>query len=386
MPAEFWERLSITRDDDSRARRAVGHTLVRGVASRVCPYAGWLEPSARSAVAGWRRAGAGGAAGVWCCGWGEVTGHPAVVSSRRSGACSGRGGCGQPPLAGGPAAGSDVSPGVDGLDEAAWRVFAPLVAARPVMRLSVDGGRSYPRARGLAAGRPAVPAAVATFDAAGRAPNVVFDLDVSKGGPARVAADAEGLAALLDGVGAAYVLDESPSGGLHVHVPLAEPAGFDEVARVMTAAKALFASLDRAPMSNRKTGCIRPPGAAHRLGGSQRLVTEFGAARRVFLRRNRPRVWARLVDRLAPADPAPPPAPDHADPPDRPRGVRRPLPAGLALLARTGGYAAGRYVSGSEARPRCPTGTRNAAAGSPSRSTSAARRSGPPPPPAAPDT
>ena len=183
-----------------------------------------------------------------------------------------------------------MSPGVDELDEAAWRVFAPLVAARPVMRLSVDGGRSYPRARGLAAGRPAAPAAVATFDAAGRAPSVVFDLDVSKGGPARVAADAERLAALLDGVGAAYVLDESPSGGLHVHVPLVEPAGFDEVFRVMTAAKALFASLDRAPMSNRKTGCIRPPGAAHRLGGSQRLVTEFGAARRVFLRGNRPRV------------------------------------------------------------------------------------------------
>ena len=228
-------------------------------------------------------------------------------------------------------------------------MFAPLVAARPVMRVSVDGGRSYPRARGLAAGRPAVPAAVATFDAAGRAPNVVFDLDVSKGGPARVAADAERLAALLAGVGAAYVLDESPSGGLHVHVPLAEPAGFDEVARVMTAAKALFASLDRAPMSNRKTGCIRPPGAAHRLGGSQRLVTEFGAARRVFLRGNRPRVWARLVDQLAPADPAPPPL-DQADPPDQPRGVRRALPAGLALLARTGGYAAGRYVSGSEAR------------------------------------
>ena len=279
-----------------------------------------------------------------------MTGHPAAMSPRRSGVCSGRGGCGQPLLAGGPPAGSDVSPGVDGLDEAAWRVFAPLVAARPVMRVSVDGGRSYPRARVLAAGRPAVPAAVATFDTDGRAPNVVFDLDVSKGGPARVAADAERLAALLDGVGAAYVLDESPSGGLHVHVPLAEPAGFDEVARVMTAAKALFASLDRAPMSNRKTGCIRPPGAAHRLGGSQRLVTEFGAARRVFLRRNRPRVWARLVDRLAPADPAPPPPPDHADPPNRPRGVRRALPVGLALLARTGVYAAGRYVSGSEAR------------------------------------
>jgi len=120
----------------------------------------------------------------------------------------------------------------------------------------------------------------------------------------------------------------------------------------MTAAKALFASLDRAPMSNRRTGCIRPPGAAHRLGGSQRLVTEFGAARRVFLRGNRPRVWARLVDRLAPADPTPPPppAPDHPDLPRVPRGVRRALPAGLALLARTGGYAAGRYVSGSEAR------------------------------------
>ncbi|HXZ69411.1 MAG TPA: hypothetical protein VEH31_00900, partial [Streptosporangiaceae bacterium] len=223
---------------------------------------------------------------------------------------------------------------------------------RPQVGNYVTVDRSYPRARALAAQRPGVPAAVATFDASGRAPSVVFDLDVSRGGPARVLADAERLAALLDGVGAAYVVDESPSGGLHVHVPLAEPAGFDEVARVMTAAKGLFASLDRAPMSNRKTGCIRPPGAAHRLGGSQRLVTGFAAARRVFLRRNRPSVWARLVDRLAPADPDPdpPPLPDHRSSPRRPRRPRRPLPARLELLARTGGFPAGRYRSGSEAR------------------------------------
>ena len=141
-------------------------------------------------------------------------------------------------------------------------------------------------------------------------------------------------------------LDESPSGGLHVHVPLAEPAGFDEVARVMTAAKALFASLDRAPMSNRKTGCIRPPGAAHRLGGSQRLVTEFGAARRVFLRRNRPRVWARLVDRLAPADPAPPPAPDHAD---HSRPAARGSPAVAGRVGAAGPY---RRVCGGPLRQR----------------------------------
>ncbi|MGZ6869240.1 MAG: non-homologous end-joining DNA ligase LigD, partial [Frankiaceae bacterium] len=121
-------------------------------------------------------------------------------------------------------------------------MFAPLVAARPVMRVSGDGGSSYPLARRLSVERPVVPAAVATFDAEGRASNVVFDLDVSKGGPERVAADAERLAALLAGVGAAYVVDESPSGGLHVHVPLAEPAEFAEVARVMRAAKALFVS------------------------------------------------------------------------------------------------------------------------------------------------
>ena len=228
-------------------------------------------------------------------------------------------------------------------------MFAPLVAARPVMRVSADGGRSYPRARVLAAARPAVPAAVATFDAAGRAPNVVFDLDVSKGGPARVAADAERLAALLAGVGAAYVVDESPSGGLHVHVPLAEPAGFDEVARVMTAAKALFASLDRAPMSNRKTGCIRPPGAAHRLGGSQRLVTDFAAARRVFLRRNRPRVWARLLDRLAPGRPGPAAGPRPPQPCPRGRAGRCrpgwscwPAPAGIRPAAMSAAARPGR--------------------------------------------
>jgi len=260
---------------------------------------------------------------------------------------------GQSPLGQGPTNGDDTAwPGA-GLDEVVWRVFAPLVAARPVMRVSGDGGSSYPLARRLSVERPAVPAAVATFDAEGRASNVVFDLDVSKGGPARVAADAERLAALLAGVGAAYVVDESPSGGLHVHVPLAEPAEFAEVARVMRAAKALFVSLDRAPMSNRKTGCIRPPGAAHRLGGSQRLVTGFEAARRVFLRRNRVQVWRRLLDRLAPADPSPPPAPVGSD---LPRGPRRGLSAGLDRLARTGVYPAGRYASDSEARQAVLTG------------------------------
>src|SRR5512135_321834 len=133
-----------------------------------------------------------------------MSGPPARSSPRPSRVCPNSGGLGQLRLAGGPPVDSDGPAGVvDELAEAAWRVFAPLVAARPVMRVSVHGGRSYPRAQALAAARPEVPAAVATCDPAGRAPNVVFDLYVSKGGQAQVFADAERLAALLEGVGAA---------------------------------------------------------------------------------------------------------------------------------------------------------------------------------------
>ena len=153
-----------------------------------------------------------------------------------------------------------------------------------IAQMQLTQGALNVRVRGLAPGQ--------TIEV--DTPNLAFT--VRQPGAYRIEVDPDGNATTIIvrsgqgevyGEGAAYVVDESPSGGLHVHVPLAEPAGFDEVARVMTAAKALFASLDRAPMSNRATGCIRPPGAAHRLGGSQRLVTDFGAARRVFLRRNR---------------------------------------------------------------------------------------------------
>ena len=152
-------------------------------------------------------------AGVRCCSWGGVTGHPAACRP------AGRGlpGAGRvrPAAAGRRAArGQRRVAGRDELDEAAWRVFAPLVAARPVTRLSADGGRSCPRARGLAAGRPAAPAAVATFDTAGRAPNVVFDLDVSKaaraGGCRRRTAGRPALARY--GAGRGLVLGRRPAG------------------------------------------------------------------------------------------------------------------------------------------------------------------------------
>src|SRR5512135_1027130 len=102
-----------------------------------------------------------------------MSGRPAMTPLPGPRACVRRG-FGRLRLAGGPQLESGRPVGVDESAEAAWRVFAPLVAARPVMRVSGDGGRSYPRARVLAAQRPGVPAAVATFDSDGRAPSVVL--------------------------------------------------------------------------------------------------------------------------------------------------------------------------------------------------------------------
>jgi hypothetical protein len=64
-----------------------------------------------------------------------MTGPPATTPLLGPRACLGRG-LGQLWLAGGPPADSGRPAGVvDELAEAAWRVFAPLVAARPVMRV-----------------------------------------------------------------------------------------------------------------------------------------------------------------------------------------------------------------------------------------------------------
>jgi hypothetical protein len=232
----------------------------------------------------------------------------------------------------------------------AWALLAPRIAGQLRMRESRDG-RTYPQRWEvpLTAAPPRLPAAVRLYGRDGTARCLAADLDVARAGRGQVEADAAALAELVAGCGGRTVADLSPSGGRHVYLLLAEPVPYAEMRRAALALAALLPSLDATPLLNLTAGCIRPPGATHKTGGAQQLVTPWPAARAAAATPNPPTVWARLLDALGSqltavdAEPA-----GWADPaePERP-GLPGRLSVRMAAIARTGVHA---YRSGSEAR------------------------------------
>ena len=184
---------------------------------------------------------------------------------------------------------------------AAWRALAPLIAGRPWARESSSGGRVYPvRGQRLLTERlPAVPAAVPVYSAAGDTRVLVLDLDTSKAGRAAVLRDAAAIRSLVARANGRLVSDESPSGGVHLYIPLAEAVPFDEARDFALALVARTPTLDPQPMLGMTDGLIRPPGARHRTGGFQVLHGTLSAAHLVFKQPNPGGVWSALKEALA---------------------------------------------------------------------------------------
>lgn len=193
------------------------------------------------------------------------------------------------------------------------------------------------------------------YDAQGTGRALAVDLDVSRGGRGQVVADSDRLTTLLHDAGARFLVDESPSGGRHVWVPLSTRRSAVDLQRVIRALAVLLPSLDPAPALNVATGCLRPPGAAHPAGGHQQLLTPWARAVDAVRTGTDSAAWTRLLGALAPeltaadvhdADPAAtvgPQATVHG-------GGARPLPDRYDAIARTGRHDEGRYRSPSEAR------------------------------------
>src|SRR3954469_12183404 len=79
--------------------------------------------------------------------------------------------------------------------------------------------------------------------------------------------------ALLDRAGLPHLFCASgPFGGRHVWIGLAEAVPAPQVARLADALAARLPSLDTAPLRNPATGCLRPPGAPHRITGAARTL------------------------------------------------------------------------------------------------------------------
>ena len=259
-----------------------------------------------------------------------------------------------------------ASPGSpDGLSrtaaEAAWHAVTASLAGTPHVRISRDGGRTYParHARPLPAEPPDQPSTVPVYDpGSGTGRMLAIDLDVSRGDVDHQAAE---LGQMLERLGGQVLADVSPSGGRHVFVIFAAALPWLELRDVARALALRFPSIDTSPMSS-LGGQISPPGSRHKSGGWRLLSLSLEDAAAVAANPNGPEVWAALLGELAAElrrielGPACTQLADEAELDDT--GVlwlprldgRAPLGAQLEHVARSGRWDRSRYPGRSEAR------------------------------------
>ncbi len=255
---------------------------------------------------------------------------------------------------------------------AGWRCVTAVLAGTPHVRVSRDGGRTYParHAGPLPDDPPEQPCTIPVYDpgsASGRM--LVLDLDPGRVRDVddravqhghEVAAQAAAFGQLVARLGGQVLADVAPSGGRHVFVLFAAPLPWRELRDLARAAALRFPAADPAPMCS-LGGQISPPGARHKSGGWRLLTTPPEAARTITGQPNGPGVWAALLTEFAAElqqlDQAPAGAGqaaaelDDGGVPWIPRlGGRGPLGPGLAETARTGRWDRTRYPGRSEAR------------------------------------
>lgn len=158
----------------------------------------------------------------------------------------------------------------------AWSLTGAISPRRRVRVAAVDAyGMTlnlYTGHAAIAAPAPEQPWAVYLADQHGRFHLIAFDFD-AKGDPTAAACDVETVVGLLSSARLPHVVCASgPGGGRHVWLALSEGVTAETVARLGRLAKTLCPTLDLASLSNPATGCVRPPGAPHRDGGTSMVL------------------------------------------------------------------------------------------------------------------
>src|SRR5699024_742365 len=159
-----------------------------------------------------------------------------------------------------------------------WTALAPLISHSPAIRVSRDGGKTYPHKwvrEFHSDGLLPMPAAVHVHDGHGCGHVIVLALDRAAG---TVADDYTALAQRLDANGALWFADASPSGGRHIYLPLNDAIAHTALADAARRLSSLYPSIDPSPHHSADTGCIRPPGSVWKRGGHQRLITHLKEA------------------------------------------------------------------------------------------------------------
>lgn len=156
---------------------------------------------------------------------------------------------------------------------AALRDLAPRGRARVDVRTETgEWAHSYTASVKVGPAPPPGPFAWYLADGRHEFRFIVFDLDQGRGDVER---DADELVELLEDADIRYLICVSgPGRGLHVWVPV-EPTPAAVVRALARAAGRRLPSLDISPLTNPRTGCVRPPGAPHRAGGWSTPVDEW---------------------------------------------------------------------------------------------------------------
>ena len=250
-----------------------------------------------------------------------------------------------------------------------WAALAPHLAGQPRVRLSRDGGKSYPQKheRDLTGALPTVPAAVRIFGKDGTCAAIFLDFDSAVAGLDWVEADVRSVQSWLHACGARWIEDYSPNGGRHVYIPLAQRVTFSEARDLVEALGNRFRSLDKTPHQNLLHGCMRTPGSPHKRGGHQQLAMSLNLAYDIIRRPNGAAVWSTmtrdLVDEIAAVRAFRLEQSFMPEVMEAPKGLQRTgrMSRAMQQMALTGLYDANRYASDSEARQAIVTGA--AAAG-----------------------
>jgi hypothetical protein len=178
---------------------------------------------------------------------------------------------------------------------AAWKALAPLIAARPIIRVWDPATNKFDRTKNLTSRLPHLPAAVLLYQQ-NRTHVLALDFDTKHHGQKTVDADFARALSWITEAGGLAVTDQSTSGGRHILVPLAigTTATLAEITALMRLLEARLPSLDKTPVCNATTGCITVPGSPCREGGHRILDGPLAAAVEAFTTRSHAALLPRL--------------------------------------------------------------------------------------------
>lgn len=221
-----------------------------------------------------------------------------------------------------------------------WESVASAWSPRPYVRVDPRKAHTFSTTRRFTDGAPGpdVPYALHLTDDAGRFRLLALDFDAHHAG-STATADLANCTSALSATGVEHLVCSSgPGGGYHVWIRLSAAISPARLAPLVDAFAAAWPSLDRGPLANPRTGCVRAPGSPHRSGGASVPLSSTDI--RPASLRALHRVTEHLDTRPSPISGPHPQVttrPVHVDIQGRPylAGPRRPLAARIRALADT---------------------------------------------------